>query len=85
MHAHIAQALKNRKNFDINIIKTQALTKAVKTAHMSTTAPSAVMVTEELHKWAKRRADIRNTCSAAFTEEEISLYECRALTSWESR
>ena len=35
-------------------------------------------------QWAKQRLEIKNDGNK-FTEEEIHLYECKALTSWESR
>lgn len=36
------------------------------------------------NKWAARIAEIKNACNKR-TDEEIKLYECAALTSWEAR
>ncbi len=84
MQTHTTKILKNRKNFNVGVIKTQELTNAVKTTHISITEPSAVTMTEKPNKWAKRRSEIRNSCNA-FTDEEIRLHECLAFSSWESR
>ena len=35
------------------------------------------------NKWAKLRSELKSACNKR-TDEEISLYECAALTSWES-
>jgi len=39
----------------------------------------------ESNAWAKSRFEIKSVCNKNWTEEEIHLYECKALSSWESR
>ena len=38
----------------------------------------------QANKWATLRHEIKNACNQ-WTDEEIRLHECVALTSWENR
>jgi len=82
---HTSMAHKSSLYSNTDNLGEQRLADAIQVARQSITAPSTVIVMKESHVWAKRRADIRSVCAAAFTDEEIGLYECKALTSWESR
>ena len=37
------------------------------------------------NKWVKLRFEIKAVCNENWSEEQIRLYECVALGSWESR
>jgi hypothetical protein len=52
--------------------------KTVFIENEQTTAPVGA------NTWANRRLQIKNACKE-LTAEELGLYECMALTSWESR
>lgn len=84
MRSHVSQISKSGKDFYIDDIRTQELADKIRAARASITDISTAIVAQKPNKWAIRRSKIRSSCSA-FTDEEIGLYECRALTSWESR
>jgi hypothetical protein len=82
MNAHTAQ-LKNAINphpEDGRTPKTHCDIQMVRSAMESSVAPA----TGKSASWARQRARIRNACSA-YSQEEISLYECMAMSHGECR
>ena len=84
MNTRAVLTLKNKRDFSITDIGTKEFASTVQNVRISVTTPSTIRMAKQPNKWAKRRSDIRNAC-VNFTDEEISLHECVALTSWESR
>jgi hypothetical protein len=84
MQAHTTKVLRKRKDFNIDDIKTHVLADRIYVTRKSITDPSTIAVVKEPNRWTKRKSEIRNACSV-FTDEEISLHECVASSSWESR
>jgi hypothetical protein len=76
MRNHQIQALKKCLDTDINAIRPLVV-------RLSVAAEQANEQTG-ISRWAARMAAIRKA-RGALTDEDISLYECIALTSWESR
>ena len=54
----------------------------MKNAKLKEQAPVAPF---QANKWATLRHEIKDACNKNWTEEEIHLHECAALSSWESR
>jgi hypothetical protein len=84
MRTRTAQVLKNRNDFNMDDIRTQEFVSAIQAVRLSITGPSVVTMAKAPNKRTELRSEIKSACST-LTDEEISLYECTALTSWESR
>ena len=95
MRSYATRALKNNGDFKTDSINTQELARvilAVKSSIAGTSAPAkdVFMYNKQkkepalTNKWARRLSEIKSACNK-WTDEEMRLYECMALTGWENR
>lgn len=88
-------SLKNRDHFKEKNTDAQDLARAIHAVNLSIEKSAAAareifIVNEQknkpahANKWAAQMAQIRQACRH-WTDEDVRLYECGALTSWESR
>lgn len=83
MNARTAQ-LKNATNYISDDNRVQKSVCDIQAVRASGAESSVAPAAGKPSSWATRRTQIRNACSA-YSQEEISLYECMAMSHGECR